>query len=368
MADSRRLVCLDDFEARAKEILPLPVWAYYSSGADEEITLRENRKAYRRYWLKPRVLRDVSAIDIATTVLGERITMPICISPTAFHGMAHPEAEIATCKAVAEMNTIMIMSNMSNNSLEDLQAERPLSNKWQSVSLWPNRKSVEDFVGRTERAGFKAIVVTVDGTAVGVKRRLVRLGGYAILPISRVGNLEKFVHKDKKLRSLEGIPNDVKYTDPSVDWKDIAWLRSITKLPIILKGITSVEDAVLAAKRRIDGIIVSNHGGRNLDGTPASIDLLSDIVDAVGDKLEVYVDGGIRTGTDVLKALALGARAVFIGRPVLYGLACNGEEGVKEVLKILRDELSRAMALTGCCRLVDISRDLIRGSSRLSKL
>ncbi|XP_070566200.1 2-Hydroxyacid oxidase 1-like [Ptychodera flava] len=294
MADGKQLVCLDDFMARAKDTLPTPVWEYYSSGADEENTLRENRKAYRRYWLKPRVLRDVSVIDMATNVLGEKIAMPICISPTALHGLAHPEAEIATCKAAAEMGTAMIMSAFSSKSLEEIAALRPKSIKWQNVYTWSDREVTKDMIARAERAGFKAIVISVDVPVFGIKRRITKLGGLAmIITLQSFGNLDKYIGK---------------------------------------------------------------------------IDVLSDIVDAVGDKLEVYVDGGIRTGTDVLKALALGARAVFIGRPVVYGLTCNGEGGVKAVLQILRDELSRAMALTGCSRISDISRDLLSKADQWSKL
>ncbi|XP_070566192.1 uncharacterized protein [Ptychodera flava] len=314
MADGKQLVCLDDFMARAKDTLPTPVWEYYSSGADEENTLRENRKAYRRYWLKPRVLRDVSVIDMATNVLGERIAMPICISPTALHGLAHPEAEIATCKAAAEMGTAMIMSAFSSKSLEEIATLRPKSIKWQNVYTWSDREVTKDMIARAERAGFKAIVISVDVPVFGIKRRLTKLGGLAmIITLQSFGNLDKYIGKD--LRIGEHFPPELETSCLASTWKYIAWVKTMTRLPVILKGIMTVEDALLAAEHKVQGIVVSNHGGRQLDGVPAS-----------------------------------------------------GEEGVKTVLQILGDELSRAMALTGCSRISDISRDLLSKADQWSKL
>ncbi|XP_070566193.1 2-Hydroxyacid oxidase 2-like [Ptychodera flava] len=304
---------------------------------------------------------------MVTDILGQRIGMPICISPTALHNLAHPEAEIATCKAAAEMNTILIMSAASSKSIEDIAALRQTSIKWQLVYTWRDRGVTKDMIRRAEKAGFKAIVLSVDLPVLGVKRRLLKDGRQTILrTLQQSRNLYKYIGKD--LQIGEGFPAELMTSSAGSTWEDITWIKTMTTLPVILKGIVTVEDAVLAAEHNVQGIIVSNHGGRQLDGVPATIDVLSDIVDAVGDKLEVYVDGGIRTGTDVLKALALGARAVFIGRPVLYGLACDGEEGVKSVLQILRDELRRAMALTGCSRISDISRDLLSQRDRWSKL
>ncbi|XP_070566013.1 2-Hydroxyacid oxidase 2-like isoform X3 [Ptychodera flava] len=370
--DNNRLLCLEDFEEQAQKLLPISAWSYYSSGADNEETLRENREAYRRYWLKPRILRDVSVIDISTSVLGEKVDAPICISPTAFHCKAHSDGEIATCKGAADMNTLMTLSSISNKSLEEVAAARPNSPKWQNVYPLRHRDITKDIVKRAERAGFKAVVMSVDIPTGGFKRRAVRISGQTVFPDEYFGNLDRYINKTA--RSSPDIPQvddpiDVSLGDPKSAWEYIDWLKTVTKLPIVLKGILTVEDAILAAEHNVQGILVSNHGGRQLDCVPAPIDALSNIVDAVGDKLEVYVDGGIRTGTDVLKALALGARAVFIGRPVLYGLACNGEEGVKAVLRILREEFIRAMALTGCCRLSDISKAvLVSRSDVLSKL
>ncbi|XP_070566019.1 uncharacterized protein [Ptychodera flava] len=360
--DASQLLCLDDFEEQAQKLLPIGMWSYYRSGADNEETLRENREAYRRYWLKPRILRDVSVIDMSTSVLGEKVDAPICISPTAFHGGAHPDGEIATVKGAAVMNTLMILSSISNKSLEEVAAARPNLPKWLNVYPWRHRDVTRDIVKRAERAGFKAIVISVDISTPGSRRRVMRNVRQAAMPGKVLGTFDRYINK------TAGSSPDFSFQETTSTWQYIQWLRDVSKLPIVLKGILTVEDAILAAEHNVQGILVSNHGGRQLDCVPAAIDVLADIVDAVGDKLEVYVDGGIRTGTDVLKALALGAKAIFIGRPVLYGLACNGEEGVKAVLRILREEFKRAMALTGCSQLSDISRSLlISTNDRLSK-
>ncbi|XP_070566336.1 2-Hydroxyacid oxidase 1-like [Ptychodera flava] len=299
-----QLVCLDDFEARARELLSQRVWIYFSSGAGDEDTLRENRNAFNRYWLKPCVLRDVSVRDMSTTLLGEKIDMPICISPTAFHDRAHPEAEIATCKAVADMKTVMTTSALSSYSLEDIAATRPTCVKWQNIYIWHDRKITKDVIERAERAGFKAIVVTVDLPELGSRRNQIRMrGGRAQPSLSglQLGNLQKYMHE------YSGSQEETKHlvtSDNRSTWRDIAWLKTVTKLPIVLKGILTVKDAILAAEYGVSAVMVSNHGARQLDSVPATIDVLSAIVAAVGDKMEVYIDGGVRTGTDVLKALA----------------------------------------------------------------
>ncbi|XP_070566442.1 2-Hydroxyacid oxidase 2-like isoform X2 [Ptychodera flava] len=310
---------------------------------------------------------------MSTTVLGEKLDAPICISPTALHGLAHPDGEVATCKAAADMNTLMAVSSVSLKSIEDVAAARPYSPKWQNIYIWRLREVMKDMVRRAEVAGFKAIVVSVDIPEIGFKRSLRRTTGGLVFKTFHYGTFDKYVNKEKDVNwSLNDVPpmevKELAQGYNGATWKDIAWLKTVTKLPIVLKGILTVEDALLAAEHGVQGILVSNHGGRQLDCVPATIDVLSDIVDAVGNKLEVYVDGGVRTGTDVLKALALGARAVFVGRPVIFGLACNGEEGVKSVLKILRDELSLAMALSGCSRLSDVTRDLVIRHDVRSKL
>ncbi|XP_077998055.1 2-Hydroxyacid oxidase 2-like [Glandiceps talaboti] len=366
MMSQNVMVCVDDFEDYAKKHLPLRVWAFYGSGAGMEHTLSENRTAYRRILLKPRVLKDVSTRTMSTRILGQEIAAPICISPSAYHGMAHPDGEVATATAAANMNTIIVLSSESNKSLEEVSAATPNSNKWLAIYIWPTREVSRDMVKRAEKAGFKAIVVTVDIAQLGVKRRLEYFGGHSKLMIPPLGSLKRYFAKLSGSENKH--PEELDYGDPSATWEDITWLQSVTSLPIVLKGILTVEDAVLAAKHGVQGIIVSNHGGRQLDGVSATIDVLPDVVKAVGNKLEVYIDGGVRTGTDVLKALALGAKAVFVGRPVIFGLAYKGADGVKQVLQILRDELNLSMALTGCSQLEDITPSLLMKSVYHSKL
>ncbi|XP_077997393.1 2-Hydroxyacid oxidase 2-like [Glandiceps talaboti] len=366
MGDAKYMVCVDDFEEYAKRHMSFKAWVYYSSGAYAEDTVHNNRTAYKRYFLQPRVLRGASTIDISTTILGSKVDSPICIAPTAFHGLAHPDAETATAIAAADMNTIMTMSPNANKSMEDMASDAPTATKWMDIFIWPYREVTIDVVKRLETAGFKAIVVSVDVSKPAVKRKLESIGGVPELLKCRLGNLEKYFSKYTGSKDI--VARELLRSGADSNWEDIAWLRTITKLPIVLKGILTVEDAVLAAEYGVQGIIVSNHGGRQLDGVPATIDVLADIVQAVGDMLEVYVDGGIRQGTDVLKALALGAKAVFIGRPIMYGLAYQGADGVKQVLQILRKELSTAMALSGCTQISDIKSSLVKMNPASAKL
>lgn len=328
-----------DYEILAQARMEPSAWNYYQSGSDDEVTLRANRTAFERIQLRPRMLVDVRSCDMRTTVLGTPVSMPILIAPTAFHCLAHPEGECATAQAVDRAGTLMVVSTSSTRSLEDIAREA-------SGSLWfqlyiHNRKSAEELVHRAIAAGYRALVITVDSPRWGHKERSIRSG-------FRVPSKANFTNEDA--------PNE----DVYVTWESLAWLRSLTSLPLVLKGILTAEDAVLAVKHGIDGIIVSNHGGRQLDSVPASIEAIPEIVEAVEGRCEVYLDGGIRRGTDILKALALGARAVLVGRPILWGLAANGTEGVSHVLELLRTELELAMALSGRPTLDSIDRSLVK--------
>ncbi|XP_002737281.1 2-Hydroxyacid oxidase 1-like [Saccoglossus kowalevskii] len=342
------LLCLRDYEINAKKILPIPAWTFLASGADEEVTLRDNSRAFLRYKLRPRVLRNVATRDLSTTILGREIDMPICIGPTGLHTEAHKDGEVATAKGVADLNTCYVPSIYSGRLIEDIFPVPTKGPKWQQIFIWKNRDMTRDVIKRAEDAGADALVLTTDVPAPGN-----RLGLRRLPP----GPLPKFVNLER-YGPTEGITMDA-----SVTWEYITWLKSITKLPIVLKGILTEEDAVLAAEYGINGIIVSNNGGRQLDTVPASIDVLERIAKSVGNTIEIYMDSGIRTGTDVLKALAFGAKAVFIGRPIVYGLALQGEEGVSQVLQILKDELSLAMALSGCRSIGDITPSLIMKST-----
>ena len=329
-----------ELEMKARESLPQTAYDYCASGANDEITLRENRLAYERITLLPRMLVDVSERHMGTTALGEPVSMPILIAPTAFQGLAHPKGEVATVKAAGGAKTLMTLSTLSTFSIEQVMAVAT-GPVWFQLYVFKDRAISASLVKRAEVAGCKAIVFTVDVPLLGRRERDVR----------------------NQFKLPDGLaPYIASLLDPALTWNDIEWLTGITKLPVLVKGILRSDDALLAVNHGASGVIVSNHGARQLDTTPATISVLPEIADAVGSKVEVYVDGGIRRGTDVLKAIACGARAVFIGRPVLWGLATGAETGVRYVLEMLRQEFDLAMALSGCPTLNSITRDLIRGS------
>ena len=350
---------LFELETKARELLPQAAYDYYASGANDEITLRENRVAYERITLLPRMLVDVSKRHMGTNALGEPVSMPILIAPTAFQGLAHPEGEVATVKAAGAAKTLMTLSTLSTFSIEEVMAVAT-GPVWFQLYVLKDRAISASLVKRAEVAGCKAIVLTVDAPLLGRRERYVR--NHFKLPDLPVKNL--------LLAGLREFPDGTSgcglapyiasLLDSALTWKDIEWLSGITKLPLLVKGILRSDDALLAVKHGASGVIVSNHGARQLDTTPATISVLPEIADAVGSKVEVYVDGGIRRGTDVLKAIACGARAVFIGRPVLWGLAAGAEAGVRYVLEMVRQEFDLAMALTGCPTISSITRDLIR--------
>jgi isopentenyl diphosphate isomerase/L-lactate dehydrogenase-like FMN-dependent dehydrogenase len=335
-----------EYEALAQARMAPGAWAYYSSGAWGEETLRDNRAAFERIWLRPRVLVDVSVIDTRTTVLGIPVSMPVLIAPTGTQCLAHPDGECATAQAAGKAQTLMIASTDSTRTLEDI-AQAATGPLWFQLYMY-TPENVEKLVRRAETAGYRALVVTVDAARWGPKERVVR-ADFHLPPHLYEAN---FIEDDPLVENVFGT------------WETIAWLRSLTTLPILLKGILTEEDARLAVEHGVAGIVVSNHGGRQLDGVQATIDALPEVVAAVQGRCEVYLDGGIRRGTDVLKALALGARAVLVGRPVLWGLAVNGAEGAYHVLELLRHELELAMALSGRPSLDSIDASLLKRRER----
>lgn len=351
---------LFELETKARALLPQAAYDYYASGANDELTLRENRVAYERITLLPRMLVDVSKRCMGTTALGEPVSMPILIAPTAFQGLAHSEGEVATVKAAGAAKTLMTLSTLSTFSIEEVMAVAT-GPVWFQLYVLKDRAISASLVKRAEVAGCKAIVLTVDAPLLGRRERYVR--NQFKLP-------DDLPVKNLLLAGLREFPDGASgcglapyiasLFDSALTWKDIEWLTGITKLPLLVKGILRSDDALLAVEHGASGIIVSNHGARQLDTTPAPISVLPEIADAVGSKVEVYVDSGIRRGTDVLKAIACGARAVFIGRPVLWGLAAGAEAGVRYVLEMVRQEFDLAMALTGCPTISSITRDLIR--------
>ncbi|NXO83730.1 HAOX2 oxidase, partial [Sitta europaea] len=344
------MVCLSDFEAYARKYLPKAAWDYFAAGADDCTTRDENILAYKRIRFQPRMLRDVSVMDIRTKILGSEISFPVGIAPTGFHQLAWPDGEKSTARAARAMNTCYIASTYSTCTLEEICAAAPGGLRWFQLYIHRNRAASQQLVRRAEALGFQGLVLTADLPYTGKRRDDVR-NGFRLPPHMKVKNLEG-AFEVCKMSPL----------DPSVTWNDIHWLQSLTRLPIIIKGILTREDAELAVRHRVQGIIVSNHGGRQLDEGPATIDALVEVVEAVRGRVEVYVDGGIRKGSDVLKALALGAKCVFIGRPALWGLAYKGEEGLQDVLRILQDEFRLSMALAGCASVSEIGQHLVRFS------
>jgi 4-hydroxymandelate oxidase len=355
MMDALNLLELEE-HARAR--LSKMAYDYYAGAAADRLTVERNASAYRDIELHYRVLVDVSACDLSTTVLGQRVSMPVLIAPTAFHRLAHGEGEIATAKAAAASDTIMIQSTLSTSRVEDVAAVGgPL---WFQLYVYRDRGATEALVRRVESAGCRALVVTVDAPRLGRRENDVR-NRFGLPEGMRLENVLAGFERVDSPGDDSGLANYVAtLLDASFSWKDLAWLRSLTRMPILLKGIVRPDDARRAADAGIDGIVVSNHGGRQLDTSPATISVLPRIADAVVDRpIEILVDGGVRRGTDVVKALALGAKAVLIGRPVLWGLAVAGSDGVRAVLEILRGEIELAMMLAGCPTVRDVTRDLV---------
>jgi 4-hydroxymandelate oxidase len=350
---------LSELEALARARLPQLAWDYYASGADDERCVVRNATAYERIALHYRVLVDVRTRSLATTVLGERIAMPIAVAPTAFHKLAHRDGELASVRAAGEAGTLFILSTLSNTAVEAVVAAAT-GPVWFQLYVYRDRSATEALVRRVEAAGVKALVVTVDAPLLGRRERDVK-NRFALPAGLGIENLHAAGYA--RLPAASGDSGLAAYVaellDPSLEWSAIEWLRSITSLPVLVKGIVRADDATRAIEHGAAGIVVSNHGGRQLDASPATIDVLPRIADAVGGRGEILIDGGIRRGADVVKALAYGARAVLVGRPVLWGLAAAGQAGVATALGVLRRELDLAFALCGCPDVASVTRDLV---------
>lgn len=350
---------LADYEAAAAELLPQMVYDYYAGGAHDEITLQENRAAFDRIQLRYRVLRDVSSRSLTTEVLGEEVSMPVLIAPTAFHQLATEEGEVATARAATRSGTIMTLSTLSTRAIEDVGAAAD-GRLWFQLYVYRDREATRELVARAEAAGAKALVLTVDAQIWGVRERDVR-NRFQLPEGLQMVNLVSRGKGDFPDVDGSGLAAYVARTfDASLSWKDLEWLCANTRLPVLIKGVVRGDDAAQALEHGVAGVVVSNHGGRQLDTSPAPISVLEEVVQAMGGRGTVLVDGGVRRGTDVVKALALGAHAVLIGRPVLWGLATGGEEGVTRVLQHLRAELDLAMALCGAASVAELTRDLVR--------
>jgi 4-hydroxymandelate oxidase len=352
-------VNLTDVEAVARPTLAPATADYFGGGADDEVSLRANREAWERLYLRPRCLVDVSRIEMATTAMGITVPFPVLIAPTGFQQLAHPEGERAMARAAAAAGTIMTLSTFSTVAMEEVMAaaEGP---KWFQLYVHKDRGLTRNLVQRAEASGFRALMLTVDVPMIGRRERDIR-NGFVLPPEMRVANFDfaesEVLHAPGTDSGLSTFVRGLR--EPAFTWKDVDWLASLTRLPLMLKGILRGDDARRSLSHGVTGIIVSNHGGRQLDGAVPGITALPEVVEAVAGQAEIYVDGGIRRGTDVVKALALGARAVFIGRPAVWGLAWSGADGVQTVLQMLRTEFENAMGLVGASTVGEITRDLV---------
>ncbi|HXT17643.1 MAG TPA: alpha-hydroxy acid oxidase [Gemmatimonadaceae bacterium] len=351
---------LDSLEARARERLDPMLFDYIAGGAADEWTLRENREAWSRYQLLPRMLRGVSARSLGTTVLGTAVSMPVLVPPMGFHGLCHDDAEEATAAAAAAEQTIFCASTVSNCSLEAI-AKASDGPRWFQLYVYRDKAITRSLVERAAAAGYSALCLTVDTPMAGPRERdrrnNLRMPGHLELGNFSAEHTAMHHHGGGEGSSLAAYI--ASQWDPGLTWDDVAWLRSIAPMPVVVKGILAPADAALAIEHGAAAVIVSNHGGRQLDSVPAPISVLERVVEAVGGRGDVLLDGGVRRGTDVLKALAFGARAVLVGRPVLWGLTLGGYDGVRAVLQHIRAETDLAMALAGCAKITDVTRELI---------
>jgi isopentenyl diphosphate isomerase/L-lactate dehydrogenase-like FMN-dependent dehydrogenase len=374
IADLRRIAC---------RRLPRAVFDYVDGGAEDEVTLRANADHFRQYTFRPRILVDVSQRDLSTTLLGERLAAPLMLAATGLTGLLWPEGEQAAARAAANKGLLYAASTMSVATLETIAAvsKGPL---WFQLYVWRDREITRSLIERARAAGYRALCLTVDTAVLGQRERDLR-NGFTIPPRVTVNNVLDTVQKVGWIRQMLSVPrvtfgnfvgipgavgNDAislasyttKQFDPSVTWDDLDWFRSLWNGPMALKGVQSAEDARRAVDHGVEAIIVSNHGGRQLDGAPAAVDLLPEVVEAVDGRAEIILEGGVRRGSDIVKALALGARAVSIGRPYLYGVAAGGQAGVERAIDILTAEMDRCMALIGRPRVADLDRSALRWS------
>ena len=342
MVTPNALLTINDYEARARETMPKALFdrLFGDLGAPDWTSNTANVRAMEAVKLRPRVLVDVSQRDLSTEVLGQRISLPVMLAPTGTHQRAHPAGELAAARAAAAAGTIMGLSTASSYSIEEV-AQVAASPLWFQLYFFQNRELTEILVRRAENASYTAMMLTVDNLGANSREREHR---YAyILEAERI--LKNF--QGIELPDLPTRENFTESFESALNWRDLEWLRSLTAMPLVIKGVQTAEDARLCAENGVEALVVSNHGGHAMQGTDGAINMLPAIADAVGDRLEVYLDGGVRQGSDVLKALALGARATFIGRPIFWGLSVAGEEGVQHCLEILRRELDVAMGLCG---------------------
>jgi 4-hydroxymandelate oxidase len=343
------LVNVGDYFEQAAATVDPKIWCYFEGGAGDEVTLRANVAAYGRWRFRPRVLVDVAEVTAATTVLGTPVSMPLLVAPFAMQRLVHPDGEVATARAAAAAGTVMCVSTTTSSAHDEIAEAVGAAPRWLQLYVFRDRQRTLDHIAEAREHGYSALALTVDLPVLGRRERDLRLG-FELPPDLPIPYLKG---KDPSVPMT--FAEQVQVT-PSLTWRDLEWIASASGMPLILKGILTREDAALALEHGVAAIIVSNHGGRQLDGVAASLDALPEVVEAVDGRCEVYVDGGIRRGTDVLKALALGARAALTGRAIASGLAVGGEAGVLDVLTLLRNEIELGLALLGCTSPGEVTR------------
>jgi L-lactate dehydrogenase (cytochrome) len=376
-----RVASVADLRAVAHRRLPRGVFDYIDGGAEDERTLAANAAAFAAVIFRPRVLRDVGEVDPSTTLLGRRLPLPLVLAPTGFTRIADPDGELAVARAAARAGLPYTLSTLSTRSIEEV-AGAASGPKWFQVYVWRDRGLVKEMIGRAATAGYEALVLTVDTAVLGRRERDVRRG-FSLPPKIGLGTLvDGALHPGWTWRFLRSDPirfanvHDAagvgdgstavtlsEYVntqfDPGLSWRDVEWMRSVWSGPLVIKGVQTVDDARLAADAGVEAIALSNHGGRQLDSAPAPLDLVAPVADAVGDRLEIICDGGVRRGSDIVKAVALGARACMAGRAYLYGLGAAGERGVDHVLGLLGADVRRTMALVGASSVAELGRELV---------
>lgn len=339
-----QLLTVDDAERLAEKAVTPEAWSYIVGGAGDERTLRWNREAFSRFRLRYRVLVDVSTVSTETTVLGTPVSMPVLVAPMAFQQIAHEEGEVAMARGTGAAGTLMCVSTVATATPADIAAAAPGAPRWLQIYVFRDRGVSDDVIAQALEQGFSALVLTADLPVYGIRHREVRTGFEA--PEDDVPAIVAARDRGAERRGHHSLDDEL--LESGLEWNHVAELVERWKVPVLVKGLVTAEDAILACEHGASGVVVSNHGGRQLDGAIASLEALPEVVDAVGDRCEVYLDGGVRRGTDVAMALALGAKAVLVGRPALYGLAYGGSKGVEQVLEIFREELENALALLGC--------------------
>ncbi len=358
--DTSHLLNLREYEPLAREKLSRMIFDYYANGANDDLTVRENEAAFQRIFLRPRMMAGNAARSMNVSIFGQPMNAPILIAPMAYMMMAHPDGEAAVARAAAARGLNMVVSTSATMALEDIATGVPEGARWFQLYLYKDRAAARDLVQLAEVVGYKAIVLTVDRPYLGYREADIR-NNFGLPPPLEVKNLPPDATRDGLAAYVSPLFED------NLRWSDVEWLKSVTGLPVLVKGLLRGDDARLAVDHGADGIIVSNHGGRQLDTAISGINALPEVVEAVDGAAEILVDGGIRRGTDVIKALAYGAKAVLLGRPVLWGLALDGEAGVGRVLDLLLQELDLALALCGCRSLADVTPDLLAGYSPIQE-